>query len=103
MKTLTALALALLFTTPAAAQSCGDYGDFARMFMESRQQGMPLEYNLTFFDNGELDLTEEQGRNLRATMLATYDQPIEETDEAKAKAVDRFVGNIQHKCSNDWN
>lgn len=102
MKTLTALTLALFLTTPAAAQSCRDYADFARMFMEARQQGMPLDYNLRFFDDGTLDLTEEQERNLRATMMATYDQPIEETNEAKTAAVERFAGNVDLKCGRGW-
>jgi hypothetical protein len=92
-----AVSLVDLFTVPAVAQSCTEYGSFSRMFMESRQMGMPLDYALSFFDSYE-DLTEEQERNLRLMMTAAFDQPVEETEEAKLAAVDRFEISMEITC-----
>ena len=86
-----AVCLILLFVCPGAAQAeenedwgCPVIASRAKIFMEARQGGMPLQQLLGYMDYGRLLNYETL---LKGMAVKAYEFPIEQTKEEREEAI----------------
>ncbi len=91
------LALASVMSTSAVADEtfCNGIGEFARLVMEKRQSGVPMQELYSKFDDHQ---NSTQADLARKVIAMAYEEPLFYGDQLRSATVTEFQNKIFRSC-----